>query len=256
MTDRLRNADVDWGRWPVEAYLAEVYRELHPSDAAVIAHHSAFYRALAPGSVERSLELGAGPNLYPLMLAAAVSREIEAVEPSAANRAYLGRQLADGPDATWAPFYALARERQPALPGTATAALARVTVRAGGAADLEEGRYGLASMHFVAESVTEDRAEFDWICGRFARSVRPGGHLVAAFMENMGRYVVGDAPPWPGIPVDSDIIREVFAPHVAQMSTTRVDFDETGPDYGYTGMVLLTARVPVRKPTSPTSGGR
>lgn len=240
----MRNADVDWDRWPVEAYLAEVYRELHPSDAAVIAHHSAFYRTLPRGGVERSVELGAGPNLYPLMLAAAVSRSIDAVEPGAANRAYLRRQLRDGPEPSWAPFYALCRELQPALPAAVQAALARVTVRAGGAADLDEGAYGLASMHFVAESVTEDLAEFGWICERFARSVRPGGRLVAAFMENMGRYVVGDAPPWPGVPVDSRIVRDTFAPHVAELATTRVDFDETGPDYGYTGMVLLTARAP------------
>lgn len=39
-----RNRDVDWDTWPVQAYLAENYRELHPCDAAVIRHHSGFYR--------------------------------------------------------------------------------------------------------------------------------------------------------------------------------------------------------------------
>lgn len=58
-----RNADADWDRWPVDAYLDESYRRIHPSDAAVIRHHAGPYRTLAPGSVARSLECGAGPNL-------------------------------------------------------------------------------------------------------------------------------------------------------------------------------------------------
>ena len=31
----LRNAHVDWERWPVEEYVAENYHWLHPADAAV-----------------------------------------------------------------------------------------------------------------------------------------------------------------------------------------------------------------------------
>lgn len=80
-----RNDDVDWDSWPVQDYLAENYREIHPSDAAVIAHHSEVYRGIAPGSAARSVEFGAGPNLYPLLLAAAASRRIDAVEASAAE---------------------------------------------------------------------------------------------------------------------------------------------------------------------------
>lgn len=30
-------------------------------------------------------------------------------------------------------------------------------------------------------------------------------------------------------------------PLVSELATTRTDFDTTGPDYGYTGMVMLTA---------------
>lgn len=236
----LRNADVDWNGWPVADYLAEVYRELHPSDDAVIEHHSAFYRTLTRDSVARSVELGAGPNLYPLMVAASASRNIEVIEPSAANLAYLDRQLHD-PDPSWLPFYERCRKLQPTLPATLLAALARVTVRAGSAADLRPDTYDLGSMHFVAESVTEDLDEFREICQSLARSVKLGGHLIAVFMENMSCYRIGDGPEWPGIPVDARLVREVFDPLVVDLSTTRVGFDPTGPDYGYTGMVLMTA---------------
>ncbi|MFK4226584.1 class I SAM-dependent methyltransferase [Streptomyces sp. NPDC019890] len=244
----LRNLDADWDRWPVLDYLAENYREIHPSDAAVIRHHSAFYRQFAPGSLGRSLEFGAGPNLYPLMLAAAASKCADAVELSSANVAYLTGQLHDGPDKSWQAFYALCRELNTALPATLPEALSRVRVTHGDVRTLPLRSYDLASMNFVAESVTEDIEEFAEFCRTFIGTVRPGGHLVAAFMENMPTYRIGNAPPWPGCPVDGSAVREAFAPHTDRLVITRVDADPTLPDYGDTGMVLLTA---VRRSEAP-----
>ncbi len=238
----IRNGDVDWTQWPVEDYVHENYGWLHPADAAVIDHHTACYRRLAPDSLSRSLELGAGPNLYPLMLATAASRRIEAVEPSAANVAYLRRQLAEGPDAHWLPFYARCRTGNPTLPDDPHQALSRVRVLRGSATALPPGRYDLASMNFVAESVTEDLAEFGELCHALVRAVRPGGQIIAAFMENMRRYAVGTDSSWPGVPVDQDVVRAVFAPWTAGLAISRIDVDPTLPNYGYTGMLLLTAR--------------
>ncbi|SDZ09926.1 hypothetical protein SAMN05444365_105311 [Micromonospora pattaloongensis] len=244
-----RNGDADWDAWPVPDYLAENYRELHPADVAVIDHHARYYGQLPADGIDVGLEVGAGPNLYPLMLAAAVCRRIDAVEPSAASRAYLRGQLTRGADPSWDAFYAHCRERLPSLPSSSAAALSRVTVSRGDALALPSGRYGLASMHFVAESATEDYDEFGALCRAYVGSVRPGGHLVAAFMENMGRYRVGAGPQWPGCPVDIPAIRAVFAPYVDDLTLCRVDADPTLPDWGYTGMVLLTGRraaAPVR----------
>ncbi|HET6533573.1 MAG TPA: hypothetical protein VFH03_23545 [Actinoplanes sp.] len=239
----LFNRDVDWDQWPVSDYVAELYQRILPSDDAVLVHHSAFFRRFPAGHFGRSVELGAGPNLYPLMLAARASREIVAVEPSAAGRAYLTQQLTDGPDRHWPAFYDRCRHLQPDLPDTLTTALSRVTVRAGGAHDLEPAGYDLASMHFVAESATEDAAEFRDLCRAFVASVRPGGHLVAAFMENMGRYRIGTGPHWPGYPVDAGIVGAAFEPYTADLAIDRVDGDPTSDGYQTSGMVLLTARV-------------
>ncbi|GAA3770825.1 hypothetical protein GCM10022403_002680 [Streptomyces coacervatus] len=235
------NDDVDWDSWPVADYLAENYRDLHPSDAAVITHHSAFYRRLAPDSVGRSVEFGAGPNLYPLILAAAASRRIEAVEAGTGNVAYLERQLLCGPDASWLPFHALSRRLNPDLPATLAGALAHVSVVQADVRELEPAGYELASMHFVAEGATEDYAEFTDFCRAFVRCVVPGGHLVAAFMENMPTYRIGPVSRWPGCPVDPEIVTRVFAPMTRDLSVSHIDSDPTLPDYGDTGMVLLTA---------------
>ncbi|MGW2235929.1 class I SAM-dependent methyltransferase [Streptomyces sp. NPDC001759] len=236
------NDDVDWDRWPVVDYLAENYRDLHPSDAAVIAHHSAFYRRIPPRSLGRSVEFGAGPNLYPLILAAAASRRIDAVEAGAGNVAYLERQILYGPDASWLPFHALCRRLNPDLPATLAGALADVQVVHADVRELAPGGYDLASMHFVAEGATEDRAEFADFCRAFVRCVVPGGLLVAAFMENMPTYRIGPASRWPGCPVNPETVTQVFAPLTHDLTVTRIDADPTLPDDGDSGMVLLTAR--------------
>ncbi|MGW2829490.1 class I SAM-dependent methyltransferase [Streptomyces sp. NPDC001286] len=236
------NDDVDWDRWPVVDYLAENYRDLHPSDAAVIAHHSAFYRRIPPRSLGRSVEFGAGPNLYPLILAAAASRRIDAVEAGAGNVAYLERQILYGPDASWLPFHALCRRLNPDLPATLAGALADVHVVHADVRELAPGGYDLASMHFVAEGATEDRAEFADFCRAFVRCVVPGGRLVAAFMENMPTYRIGPASRWPGCPVNPETVTQVFGPLTHDLTVTRIDADPTLPDYGDSGMVLLTAR--------------
>lgn len=239
---RWRNADPDWDRWPVPTYLEENYRELHAGDDAVLVHHSAVYAGLAPGSVGRAVEIGAGPNLYPLFLASGAARRIDAVDRSAAGLDYLRRQLADGPDPSWRPFWERCRALNPGLPATAEEALRRVRVCRGDAFALAGAGYDLASMHFVAESVTEDPDEFAGFCAAFVAAVRPGGHLVAAFMENMGRYGLGDGSRWPGLPVDAADVARAFAPLTDDLDVTRIDADPGLPDYGYTGMVLLRAR--------------
>jgi len=238
----LRNRDADWDAWPVEDYLTENYRRLHHADEAVIDHHSTVYAGIPPDSLDRTVECGAGPNLYPLALAGAASRLVHAVEPSAASVAYLRRQLRDGPDPTWDPFYARCRLRDPALPPSLAQALSRVRVTRADAFTLPESRYALASMNFVAESVTEDPAEFAAFCRAFARTVRPGGYLVASFMENMGRYSISGGRDWPGVPVDAERVTAAFAPHTTDLAVERIDADPELPDWGYTGMVLLSAR--------------
>jgi hypothetical protein len=237
----VRNSAVNWDRWPVSHYLAENYRKLHASDDAVIVHHSAFYRRFAPGELSRTLEFGAGPNLYPLILAGAASQRIDAVERSAACVAYLLGQQRYGPDPSWEPFHARCRGLNPDLPDLATV-LSRVLVVPGNVLEIPADRYDAASMNFVAESVTEDAPEFTAFCHAFIHSVRPGGHLVAAFMENMPSYRLGDGSRWPGYPVDRAVVRDAFAPHASELTLSRIDPDPDLPDYGYTGMVLLTAR--------------
>jgi hypothetical protein len=179
VSERWRNDDIDWNRWPVPTYLAENYRD-----------------------------------------------------------------LTGEPDASWDPYWRRCRELNPALPSTMNQALSRVQLMHGDAFALAGSDYDLASMHFVAESITENANEFSEFCSAFAATVRPGGHLIAAFMENMGRYELGDGSQWPGTPVDAAAVRRVFEPITEALQVSRIDPDPGLPNYGYTGMVLLRARQP------------
>jgi hypothetical protein len=64
---------------------------------------------------------------------------------------------------------------------------------------------------------------------------------VSVFMENLGRYRLGGRQ-WPALPVAADDVREAFDEHTIDLDISRIDADPTLPDYGYSGMVLLTAR--------------
>ena len=61
-------------------------------------------------------------------------------------------------------------------------------------------------------------------------------------MENMARYELGDGSRWPGLPVDAAAVSRVFEPLTRDLQVSRIDADPGLPAYGYTGMVLLTAR--------------
>jgi hypothetical protein len=58
----------------------------------------------------------------------------------------------------------------------------------------------------------------------------------------MSEYGLGDGSRWPGYPVDIDRVADAFEAIADDLVLDRIDADETLPDYGYTGMVLVTGR--------------
>jgi hypothetical protein len=235
-----RNSDVRWDDFDTGGYVADNYASLHELDRQIIAELSPYYAALPSGGLAATLDVGTGPNLYPLMLAAAASRRLESVEPSAANRAYLQRLCEQGPDACWLEFWRLCRELNPALPDDLAQVLARVGVRRGDAFSLSRARYDLVSMFFVAESVTGVREEFEEICRRFASAAAPGGHLVAAFMAGMPSYQLGGEV-LPSYPIDEEALTVALRGLAEGLDLRRLPPDPTLP-YEHDGVLLLTAR--------------
>ena len=236
----LRNGELPWDLFDTEAYLADNYAELHDLDRQIIQTLSRYYRTLPVAGLARTLDVGTGPNLYPLMLVSAASRRCEVVELSTSNVDYLTRCLRDGVEPAWEPFWRLCREGNDALPADLHQALARVLVSQGSAFDLPARRYDLVSMFFVAESVTGDRAEFETLCRRFAGAAVPGGHLVAAFMAGMPAYrLAGEV--FPALAVDEAALRAALVDVTDELIVSRLPPDPTLP-YTHDGVLLLTAR--------------
>lgn len=236
----VRNADVRWDEFDTPGYVADNYESLHDLDRQIITELSPYYAALPPGGLATTLDVGTGPNIYPLMLAAAASRRPGCVEPSAANRAYLNRLCERGPDACWLEFWRLCRELNPGLPDDLAQVLSGIAVRRGDAFTLPRARYDLVSMFFVAESVTGVREEFEEICRRFAAAAAPGGHLVAAFMAGMPSYELGGEV-LPSHPIDEDALTGALRGLVEELDVRRLPPDPTLP-YEHDGVLLLTAR--------------
>ena len=236
----LHNGDISWDRFDTDGYLADNYATMHAFDEGIIRALAPYYRSLAPRSLTRSLDVGTGPNLYPLMLAAAASRRLEALDHSAANVAHLCSVVQGGAAPSWQPFWALCRELVPDLPTDLDQVLRGVQVRQGAVQELPPASYDLVSMFFVAESVTGDREEFATLCAGFAAAAAPGGHLVAAFMAGMPSYRLGGRT-WPSVPVDEADVARVLGPLIRDLRVWRLPPDPTLP-YEHDGVLLATAR--------------
>lgn len=237
---QVHNGDVAWDGFDTGGYVADNYATLHDFDRQIITTLSPYYRALRPGSLASSLDIGTGPNVYPLMLAAAASRRLEALDYSASNVAYLRGICRDGADPSWHPFWQLCRQLNAILPTDLDDLLQRLTVRQGDAFDLPSLGYDLVSMFFVAESVTGDRDEFEELCRRFARAAVTGGHLVAAFMAGMPDYALGGET-LPAFPLDERTLRAVLQPITRDLCVWRLPADPSLP-YEHDGVLLVTAR--------------
>src|SRR4029078_9324938 len=89
-------------------------------------------------------------------------------------------------------------------------------VRRGSIFDLPERTWDAATMFFCAESITERQDEFEAACAAYARCVRRGGTLAAAFLAHSVGYVV-KASRFPALPLSAESIMKAFARHAEDL---------------------------------------
>jgi hypothetical protein len=104
--------------------------------------------------------------------------------------------------------------------------------------DLPERRWDAATMFFCAESITRDGEEFALACRSFARAVRPGGTVAAAFLSRSEGYAV-DGMYFPAVNIDEVALTKVFGEHLAAISVVPVGITEQEIRTGYTGALFL-----------------
>lgn len=240
----LRNADAPWDTFSSNDYWRRNYSELQAEDQEIIHRVSDFFAsALAGGPpVQRAIDVGAGTNLYPALLMLPWTERILLADFSETNVRWLRDQLAGDASAwLWDPFWREMRETKgysdvgsPSKRLREACAVERLSVF-----DLPRARWDLGTMFFVAESITEDPAEFRDAVAAFTGALRPGAPFAAAFMAGSEGYPV-DGTDFPAL----SIRREDVEWHLTELGVREPSVDQLGTSNrvrdGYTGMIVAT----------------
>lgn len=250
-----RNGDVAWDHFSSEHYWHENYEQLHPVDQEIISRVSLFFTRAFAGRrpAERAIDVGSGTNLYPALLMLPWTDQLLLTDHSASNAAWLRDHVAgDDGEWTWRPFWAELRKLpgyslitdpreqlmqaclggQGSVPGSAGIEQRSVF-------DLPRAQWQLGTMFFVAESITEDPAEFRAAVGCFVGALQPGAPFAAAFMEGSDGYPVAGTR-FPALPVTPGDVQKCLAElGAADLSVERAETSEPVRE-GYEGMIVAT----------------
>lgn len=240
------NADYAWSKFDSEAYFQHYYGDPHPDDDLVIRVAVETLKT-ASQALARGLDVvdvGTGPNLIPFFCALPRARRLTAWEYAETNVAWLERELqCDELRPQWRHFWNVTREAygaEWALPDNPLAELReRCEIKQGSIFDLPPRTWDAATMFFCAESITERQDEFEAACAAFARSVRPGGTLAAAFLVRSEGYVVADRP-FPVLKLSAETIDRVFRQYADGVRAELIGIVDREIRSGYSGFIFLT----------------
>jgi NNMT/PNMT/TEMT family protein len=239
------NADYRWASFDAEAYFQHYYGEPHPDDDQVIhCAVEAIKRAPPLGADLDIVDVGTGPNLIPFFCALPRAARLTAWEYAESNVTWLEAELSrDEMRPQWQHFWAVTQEaygKDAGLPANPIPVLRdKATIHQGSVFNLPERTWDAATMFFCAESITERHDEFEAACAAFAKCVRPGGALIAAFLVRSAGYVVADRP-FPVLSLSPNSIETTFATHARDIKAEKIGIVEREIRSGYSGFVFLT----------------
>ena len=239
------NADYQWATFDSEAYFQHYYGEPHPDDDRVIRLAVEAIKRAPPLAAELDVvDVGTGPNLIPFFCALPRAARLTAWDYAKSNVDWLEAELSrEDMRAQWQHFWAVTREAYGpnyALPADPVPLLrAKAVIEQGSIFDLPQRRWDAATMFFCAESITERQDEFEAACAAFARCVKPGGALIAAFLVHSAGYVVADRP-FPVLRLSPGTIESVFAANAVEVAAEQVGIVEREIRSGYSGFIFLT----------------
>lgn len=250
----LRNADAPWNTFSSQDYWRRNYRELQAEDQEIIHRVSDFLVSALEGSppVQRAIDVGAGTNLYPALLMLPWTEQIMLVDFSKSNVSWLQDQLADRTSPwPWRDFWRemgrakgysgvsgpRQRLREACASEPGYAGIEQLSVF-----DLPKARWNLGTMFFVAESITQDPAEFRAAVAAFTGALTPGAPFAAAFMAGSDGYPVNGTR-FPALPIKPEDVRQQLTDlGVREPSVDLLDTRYRVRD-GYAGMIVATGFV-------------
>jgi hypothetical protein len=248
--DLTLNAAVLWDAFDSESYFEDNYSDLRHDDRAIVHRIRDFFAAADIPVGAAGIDVGTGPNLYPALAMLPFVDSLVLYEYSAHNIDWLTAQQA-GNWPAWHSglrgFWDIFLESPPYKslgPDPRGQLGERSRIVQGSIFDLDraaEDRFDVGSMFFVAESLSEDHAEFDHAVERFLGVLRPGAPFAAAFMEQSTGYDVGGRR-FPATAVSVADVEASLRRGAADVVLERMGTDGSPLRDGYSGMILAVGR--------------
>ncbi|MGH6831730.1 MAG: hypothetical protein ACRECM_01705 [Methyloceanibacter sp.] len=239
------NADYQWAEFDSETYFQHYYGEPHPDDDRVVRCAVEAMKQASPAGAELDVvDVGTGPNLIPLFCALPRARRLTAWEYAASNIAWLETELGRNEmRPQWRHSWGVTREAylpEHDLPENPLPVLrTKTTLHQGSIFELPERNWDAATMFFCAESITGRRDEFEAACAAYARCVKLGGTLAAAFLVGTSRYIIAGHQ-FPILSLSAKEIESNFARHATDIKAERIGMVDREIRSGYSGFVFLT----------------
>jgi hypothetical protein len=253
----LRNAQAPWDRFSSDKYWRANYKSMQPADQEIICRVGGFFAKAFAGRprAQRALDVGSGANLYPALLMLPWAEQILLTDYSESNIRWLrlhvlGNDKSDAPW-TWQPFWEELHELEGYNRISEPRRLLRdacsgITERAGieqlSLFKLPQAQWQLGTMFFVAESMTEDPAEFNEAIGCFIGALQPAAPFAATFMAGSDGYPV-DGIDFPALHITPDDITQSFTELGASQLSVELTRTTHKVREGYKGMIVATGIV-------------
>lgn len=271
-----RNTDIAWDGFDSGQYWEQNYATVRSDDAAILRMIAEYFsQQFAQDPPDREfragIDIGSGTNLCPALLMLPFVQVLHITDRSAANVAWLAdertqissmfKTTRDRAQDRWEPywrvlqeagnpwrnmqFYHVARRMHHHGYGSVFTHRCNVNIMNLDVLDVPRRAFDIATMFFVAESMTTQLDEFHTCLERFIGSLLPGGMYAAAFMERSEGYTVGGVE-YPAVPVTAEMVFSGISPLVdgALVTVRRVPVAAEGPlREGHMGMIVAYGRV-------------
>jgi hypothetical protein len=223
------NEAFDWNAFDPEAYVASNYMDHVRDDDRRILQlvRDYFASQLDPRQpVAIGGDVGSGANLYPAFTMLPFCRQVVLYEHGRANVQWLEKQLPSYAG-YWDHYWHILQSRgaYDSVADPRHEFARKATVQKDSLFNLGQRRWDLATMFFVAESITDQENEFRTALRQFIRVLKPGAPFAAAFMENSSGYYVGSRR-FPAVLVDRGDITHYLTPLADKLDVIRVKTDQ------------------------------
>ncbi len=227
-----------WDAFNPYAYVVDNYQTIHDEDRLILDSILPLIQQECSRSC-RVLDIGTGPNLYPIIALFPYSRHIDCLEYSRSNVKYLRDQI-HNPSECWHRFHRYMQRYSDRYLFPLQRTLSdKVFIRRGDLFSEIFAGYDVVTMFFCAESITSRRDTFVAACIKSMSCARPGGVYIAAFMEQSAGYFV-DHIHFPAYATNAQELQHIFEPLCANLRVKRIQKAENPLREGYSGMVLVT----------------